>query len=119
MRTALQLFITVTLVYLVWNVGPIYVNHRQFREELLATARKGLGLPESVLRSQAVALAASHDIPLAAEGVQIRRGPNRTYIDTSYTLDLPLFPTFTYPWTFDTTVDGLVVRPPVLSDYTP
>ena len=119
MKTTIQLLITAALVHLMWNVGPIYLHHRDLREQLLETARKGLGLPDGVLRSQTLELAASLDIPLAAENVQIRRGPNRTYIDTSYTVELPLLPTVTYPWTFNISVDGLVVRPPVISDYTP
>jgi hypothetical protein len=110
-RALVKLGMAFVIVYFAWNVGPVYVASQRFRSEVAQTTRDVGRGPEQELVTAIMALATRVGVPLDADDIRVRKDRTYTYLDLSYTEQLQLLPTMTYPWTFLISAQGLSVTP--------
>ena len=115
-RTFLKYVLACGVVYLVWNVGPVYFAYREFTTEVAGATRVGGRGPERELVAVVVRLADRIGVPVARKAIKVRKETTRTYLEVTYTEELRLAPAVTYPWTFSITAEGLAVKPHTVSD---
>ncbi len=85
MRAILQWLTLAALVYAGWQVGPIYLRSRQFKERLVELTRKSLDAPDGVVIQRTLEFTSTVDLPLTAAGARVCRVQRHTYIDAAYT----------------------------------
>ena len=115
-RTFLKLVFACGVVYMAWNVGPVYLAYREFRTEVTGATRVGGRGPERELVAVVAGLAERIGVPVAREAIKVRKEGTRTYLEVTYTEELCLAPAVIYPWTFSINAEGLAVKPQTVSD---
>jgi hypothetical protein len=115
-RTIIKFAVFLLCLNAAGRVALAYVDYARFKDRLSQLAMAVREHPESEIVGHVLELGGSMEIPVAAEGVRVRKEPNHTYIDVTYTEQLRLLPNTTYPWTFNITADGWVLRPTTVDD---
>ena len=115
-RTFLKYVLVCGLVYMAWNVGPVYLAYREFRTEVAGATRVVGRGSERELVAVVARLADRIGVPVAREAIKVRKEVTRTYLKVTYTEELRLAPAVTYPWTFSIKAEGLAVTPHTVSD---
>ena len=115
-RTFLKYVLVCGVVYMAWNVGPVYIAYREFSAEVAGATRVGGRGPERELVAVVARLADRIGVPVARKAIKVRKEANRTYLEVTYTEELRLAPAVTYPWTFSINAEGLAVTPQTVSD---
>ena len=115
-RTILKSVFAFGAVYMVWNVGPVYLHYQEFKPEASEATRGGGRGPEQELMAEVARLADRVGVPVAREAIRVRKERTRTYLEVTYTEELRLAPTVTYPWTFTIKAEGLAMKPQTVSD---
>ena len=115
-RTFLKVVFACGVVYMAWNVGPVYLASREFRTEVTGATRVGGRGPERELVAVVAGLAERIGVPVAREAIKVRKEGTRTYLEVTYTEELRLAPAVSYPWTFSINAEGLAVKPQTVSD---
>jgi hypothetical protein len=110
-RTIIRLAVFALILNAAARVALAYVDFARFKDQLVQVARSLRDRPDDEIVDGVMDLGVSLEIPLDRNSVRVRREPNHTYIDVTYTEQLRLFPNATYPWTFNVTADGWVVTP--------
>lgn len=117
-KAALKLVVAVLIANATWHVAAAYMSFYRFKDAVTDLAIHDGTSSDDQLRARVMELAASHDEPLAAESVTIRRAEHHTFVDGEYTKPVSLVPGYTYPWPFSLAVDGFVIVPVKLGDLT-
>lgn len=129
-RVLIKLAFAALVVYAVWGTGSTYWRFYQYEDALQELAQFGERRTDRQLCDQAVEAAANFDVPIAADGITVRRGSNpafncasgferavpaggtgpaaRIFIDASYTDELKLFPGYTRPWNLTASANAFV-----------
>ena len=115
-RTFLKYVLVCGLVYMAWNVGPVYLAYREFRTEVAGATRVVGRGSERELVAVVARLADRIGVPVAREAIKVRKEVTRTYLKVTYTEELRLAPAVSYPWTFSINAEGLAVKPQTVSD---
>lgn len=115
-RSLLKWVLVGGVVYMAWNVGPVYLAYRELRTEVAGATRAGGRGSERELVSVVPRLADRIGVPVAREAIKVRKEGTRTYLEVTYTEEIRLAPTITYPWTFSINVEGVAVKPRTVSD---
>ena len=106
----IKLAIAAVIANAAWRLGSAYVTFYRFKDAVTEVAQFNPQTSPADLRQRVVELASQYDIPLAADGISVRRDDrNHTYINGSYTQPVDLFPGYQYPWEFSWAVDVLSV----------
>ena len=114
--TVVKLVLALGVIYMVWNVGPVYLAYREFSTEVAGATRAGGRGAERALVAEVAGLAERIGVPLARGAIRARKEGSRTYLEVTYTEELRLAPTITYPWTFSVNAEGLPVKPQTMGD---
>ena len=115
-RTILKSVSALGAVYMMWNVGPVYLAYREFKIEAAEVTRGAARGPERELVAAVAGLAERIGVPVARQAIKVRKEGTRTYLEVTYTEELRLAPTVTYPWAFSINAEGLAVKPRTMSD---
>jgi hypothetical protein len=108
-RAAVKFGIAALLIYVAWNVGPVYVAHRQLKTDVAqATRDYGRG-PEEELVTAVLALTNRTGALVDGDDIQVYKDATYTYLRLAYTEQLHLLPGFIYPWTFTISAQGLAI----------
>jgi hypothetical protein len=79
LRVLIKLAITALVLNAAWRVGSTYWRYYQFEDALQELAQFGESRTDKMLCSQAIEKATNLDVPIAADALVIRRGPNPAY----------------------------------------
>ena len=110
-KALVKVIIMVLLANGLWRVTSAYMSFYKFRDAVTEAAAAGRGQTDEQLKDKVMDLAASHDEPLAADAVTIRRDDHHTYIEGSYTKPIAVLPGVEYQWPFAINVDDFVLTP--------
>jgi hypothetical protein len=108
-RLIVRAGIAFVVVYFAWHVGPVYVAHRQFKAEVAETTRAGGLGPAQELVTAVQSVAKRVGVPLGTDDIRVRSDRTYVYLELTYTKQLRLFPTITYPWTFRVNTRALAI----------
>ncbi len=130
MRVVIKLLIAALVLHGVFRVGSAYWRYYQFEDTLQEIAQFGERRTDKQLCGQALEKAVALEIPVAAQGVAIRRGGNpwfncasgfqatrggaadsattKIFIEARYTEGLQVFPGYMYPWEFKPSVNAWI-----------
>lgn len=97
------------VVYFAWNVGPVYVAHRQFEAEVAEVTRQGALGASQELVTTVQSVARRFGVPLGADDVRVRKDLTYLYLELAYTRQLQVLPTVMYPWTFRVSTQALAI----------
>ena len=109
-KSILKLALLAVMVNATWHVFVPYRAYFRFKDAVHGASQAGFARPENELKARVLLLASEFGIPLAPDGLTLRREDNHTIIDGAYTLPIELFPAFVYPWTFTWHVDTFYLR---------
>ncbi len=115
-RTIVTCMFVLGVVYLTWNVGPVYLAYREFKNAAADMTRVGGRGSERELAAEVAELAERIGVPVAREAITVRKEGTRTYLEVTYTEELRVVPAVTYPWTFSIAATGLAVKPQTMGD---
>ena len=115
-RPILQWVYVLGVVYVVWNVGPVYLAYHEFKTKAAEVTRVGGRGAERELVAEVAELAERIGVPVAREAITVRKEGTHTYLEVTYTEEIRLVPAVTYPWTFSIIADGLAMKPRTLGD---
>ena len=107
----LKLAVAALIAHAVWKVGAEYANYYSFRDEVRNEAVYR-NLNEDDLRQRILELAADRDLPLGEGNLSVSRNERHVVIEGAYTKPITVLPGYDYPFSFDWTIDALVVGPP-------
>ncbi len=112
----IKLLIKLVIVGLIanatWRIGSAYAAHYRFTDAVQATTQFRGSKTDEQIHERVIDLAAQYDLPLAADGVTVRReNINHTVVDGAYAKPIDLVPGFTYRWPFKFHVDTFALGP--------
>jgi hypothetical protein len=105
MKTIIKLVVAALVVHATWRASTVYMRYYEFKDQVHEAAQFSDRKPESELRARVMTLAERHQIPLAAEALNVRREENHMLVDATYTERIELLPRYFYPWEFKVHVD--------------
>jgi hypothetical protein len=93
-----------------WRLGSAYLQFYKFKDAVTEVAQFGREKSGADLHRRVLELASQYDIPLADEGLTVKRDDhNHTVIDGAYEQTVDLLPGYRYPWSFTMHVDVLTL----------
>jgi hypothetical protein len=115
-KNIIKLVIVALLANAIWRIGSAYVSYYKFKDAVAEMALHSKGKTVEELKDRVLELAASHDEPIDADAITVRRDDPHTFIEGSYKKPVLLAPGFEYAWPFTLNVDAMVVVPVKLGD---
>jgi hypothetical protein len=104
----IKLAIVALILHAAWRAGSAYWVFYHFEDSIQEVAQFGGTNTDDELRAKVMKLATEQDVPLKAEGIEIRRTQAKLFIDASYDTTIQLLPRYYYPWTFKASVSAWV-----------
>jgi hypothetical protein len=111
MKTVIRLIIVALIIHGTGRATIVAWRHYKFTDGVQQAAQFASGRSEAELVQQVLEIAAVYQIPLAEDGVAIRRVDNHTFIDASYNTRIEILPRYFYPWRFNVNVDAFTIVP--------
>jgi hypothetical protein len=107
MKLIIKLAILALVANAIFRVGTEYVVYYKFRDSVREAAtfraKDDVELGERVME-----IAATYDVPLAADGFTMRRDHREATVLGSYVKPIELAPGFPYAWRFDFEIQAYV-----------
>jgi hypothetical protein len=111
-KLLLKLAIVGLIANATWRIGGAYATHYRFTDAVQATTQFRGSKTDEQIHQRVIDLATQYDLPLAAEGVTVRREDNNhTIVDGAYAKPIDVVPGFTYRWPFKFHVDTFALGP--------
>jgi hypothetical protein len=107
MKTLLKLLIAVAILNAVVRVGLATASYYQFKDQAQQLITFGADASVTELQEQMLERAATLDLPVTAEDIDVTRQGKRTAASAAYTQPVEVFPSYRYPISFQFTVEGL------------
>jgi hypothetical protein len=109
----LRLAVILLAANALYRFVPPYWAYTQFKNDLQGIALQAKGKSDDQLKSEMMALAERHHVPLYWEYIGVSRTGDRshTYIETSWAEIIEFVPGWKYVWQFDVSADGWHVNP--------
>ena len=111
MKALIKLIVIVLIANALFRIGSAYTAFYRFKDSVHGAAMDQ-GRSEENLRQKVLELAATYDVPVAEEGITIRREEHHTFVDMSYAAPVAVLPGYVYSWPFSVNVDAFVIVPP-------
>ena len=115
-RTIIKLAIAALVANAVWHAGSAYLAYYRFKDAVTDAAQYSEGKSDEELRQRVLELASNYSLPLAGDGVTVRRQANHTLVDGSYIQPLDLLPGYRYQLPITFNVDTFTIVPIKPSD---
>jgi hypothetical protein len=112
MKTLIKLVIAALIVFASWKAGSAYFRFYQLKDAAQDAALFGASKSADEIRNSVVEVAKNLNLPIDPDKVIVRRGPNHTYVTTSYIEKIEVLPSYFYPWVFKLDVDVLTMTQP-------
>ena len=109
-KTAIKLLIALAILNAAARGAMAAWQHYQLEDEARQLITFGAAASTQALQNAILAKAAELEVPLEPQNVTVRRDGPRTFADAAYTQPVEFFPGFTYPVSFDFSVDALNMR---------
>ena len=109
-RLFIKLAVAALIANAAWRVGSAYASFYRFKDAVEQTTQYGPDKSDDQLRARVLELAAQYDLPLADDGLSIKRELNHTIVDGSIVRPVEVLPGYTRPWPFTLHVDTFTVK---------
>lgn len=116
LRKIVKVGVFLLILHALYRSVPAFLHYYEFKDAVRETALFSRDVSDADVTRRVVQLAEKYQIPLDAEGIQITREGQVTYIDASYVQDIEWIPTYKRPWPFTVAVDAMSVRPTTVED---
>ena len=113
MKTLFKLGIMLLVANALFRFVPPYWRNHEFQSQVKEASLKWRNLPDDAVMEDVLAVAASHDVPITSQNVNIQRVNDRLRLRVAYDVPIELLPTMSRPWTFTSNVDAEVYARPV------
>jgi len=110
-KSFVKVAIAVLLANALWHVASAYLSYYKFQDAVQDYAIRSSGKSEDEIKSHVAELAAQYDEPVDADGVEVRRTEQHTYIESKYTKPIAVFPGYERQWPFSLNADGYLIEP--------
>ena len=111
-KLLLKLAIVALIANATWRIGTAYATHYRFTDAVQATTQFRGSKSDEQIQERVLDLASQYDVPLAQDGVTVRKEANsHTIVDGAYTKPIDVVPGFTYKWPFKFHVDTFALGP--------
>jgi hypothetical protein len=112
-KTLFKLGIMLLVANALFRFVPPYWRNHEFESQVKEASLKWRNLPDDAVMEDVLAVAASHDVPITSQNVNIQRVKDRLHLRVAYDVPIELLPSMSRPWTFTSNVDAEVLRRPV------
>jgi hypothetical protein len=112
MKTIIKLLIAAAIVHATWKTGNAFFRYYKLKDGAHAAALFAGARSEGEIQNRVLDIARELDVPVNPANVEVRRVPNHTYIDASYTEKIEVLPSYFYPWDFKLHLDVLTMTAP-------
>jgi hypothetical protein len=107
MKTVIKLLVAIAFLNGVVRIGLAEAKYYQFKDQSQQLVTFGAESPVGELQDNMLANAAALELPIASEDIEVTRNGQSTRATASYTQPVEVFPNYTYPLTFQFTVEGM------------
>jgi hypothetical protein len=115
-KVIVKLAIAALVANAAWRIGSAYASFYRFKDSVAEAALYSQEKSDEDLRQRVLELAATYDVPLDEDAIDIHRSNNHTFVMASYTKLIDIVPGFKYRWPFTLDVDAFLITPVKLGD---
>ena len=108
MKTLIKIAIAVALANAIFHAATAYLSYFQFKDAVEELALHA-STTDAQMKERVVELATKYEEPVDPDAISIRREEHHTYIETSYSKDVQLFPGFVRKFPFEVKVDAFII----------
>ena len=112
MKTIIKLLLAAAVVHATWKTGSAYFRYYKLKDGAHAAALFAGERSEAEIQNRVIDIARELDIPVNPARVEVRRVPNHTLVNATYTERIEVLPSYFYPWEFHMNVDVLTMTAP-------
>lgn len=110
-RKLLNLAVVLLIVHAGWKIGPVFLRHFEFKDQVTEAARFSGRRSAAELRQQVLALAKQDGVPLDPRALNVQKAGEVVRVDASYTENLEILPRYYYPHEFTLSIVTVLARP--------
>jgi len=104
----IKLALVAVVLYAAFQVGSSYWTFYRFEDALQEIAQFGGNSTDADVKAKVLKAAAEMDVPLVPEHVLITRTQAKLFIEADYETQIPILPSYPYPWSFKASVNAWV-----------
>jgi hypothetical protein len=108
-KTIFKLAIAALIINATWHAGMAFWRYYRFKDEVQQAALFGSSKPEGDLQNGVIDTARRMQLPLAPASVNVHRDEGHTYVTATYTEQIELVPTYSFPYQFNLNLDVLTL----------
>jgi len=112
MKTIIKLLLAAAIVHATWKTGSAYFRFYKLKDGAHAAALFAGERSETEIQNRVFDIARELDIPINPGQIEVRREPNHTFVNATYTDRIELLPQYFYPWQFRLNLDVLTLGGP-------
>jgi hypothetical protein len=110
-KVGIKLGLVALIVNATWHVYLAYSAHYKFRDSATVVVQNRGDKTDAQLHEDVLSLAAESDIPMAPDGIVVKREGIATNLKAQYTREIDLLPGRPYPWPFSFEVSTFSMTP--------
>ena len=110
MKFLFKLAIVLLVANALYRFVPPYWRHHEFESDVKHASLKWRNQPDAAVMDEVVSLAATRNVPVSKEDVNIRRVKDHLYLTVAYDVPIELLPSMSRVWRFDSSVEAEVIR---------
>jgi hypothetical protein len=110
-RKLLNLAVIVLIVHAGWKIGPVFVRHFNFKDQVTEIARFSARRSAADVKQQVLALAERDGVPLDQRALTVQKSGEFVRVDASYSENLEILPRYYYPHEFTISIQVVLARP--------
>lgn len=109
MKTIIKLLVAAAIVHATWKTGSAYFRYYKLKDGARAAALFAGSRSEGEIQNRVFDIARELDVPINPEQIEVRREPDHTFVNASYTERIEVLPSYFYPWQFHLNLDVLTM----------
>jgi hypothetical protein len=115
MKTIIKLLLAAAIVHATWKTGSAYFRYYKLKDGAHAAALFAGSRSEGEIENRVLDIAHELDVPINPGQIAVRREPNHTFVNATYTERIEVLPSYFYPWQFHLNLDVITMTAPKVS----
>jgi hypothetical protein len=109
MKTIIKLVFAALIINACWRGGSAALRYYKFKDEAQQAALFGSSKSDVELQNGIIDTARRMQLPIIPGSVNVHREEGHTFVTATYTEQIELVPTYTFPYQFNLNLDVLTM----------
>jgi RecA-family ATPase len=116
LRNLIRLIVVLLIAHALYRFAPPYIHYHQFKDAVAEAAMFAKDTPEHEIVDRVMDLAATYQVPIERDAVQVTRDKQYTHINVAYEEQIEWLPSYKRPMPFSVSAQGWHSQPPTRTD---